>query len=291
MEEFIAQGHLKESNDLTLFAWVMSPDRAAGQIHWGVLAPSPREFASCNDIETRFDAMHCNECAVTSKGVRVTPVHGGELRPGREGMETGSYVMSLQCYRRNALQEEDLAIALQQVGCDFYARVRPDALYIAPHRFWYDEDNTRVFYVAKTVSPERSGMLRASIGRAISLSRALEVLGNQYGIWPARTGAFVPVGHWDGQRKLFLTKGVRKFCCSVKLESRAGKRMAMTATSAAQRPIERCHRAQPRLQASVRALSPLSVAVDTSASGKAARAAPKTCRIGHRRDRHQTRHR
>ncbi|EJT77485.1 hypothetical protein GGTG_02594 [Gaeumannomyces tritici R3-111a-1] len=51
------------------------------------------------------------------------------------------------------------------------------------------------------------------------------------------------------------------------------------AAGAAQQPIERCHRAQPRPQAagdprdSVRALLLPSVAVDTSASGKAARAA------------------
>ncbi|KAG7290109.1 hypothetical protein NEMBOFW57_000104 [Staphylotrichum longicolle] len=218
---------IKESNDLTLFAWVAQPDRAAAQVYWGILAPSPREFEFCDEIETRVDPMHANECTITSKGVRVTPVHGGGLRIGTGKNRGGTYGMSLHCYARNSPRQADLGISLQQLGCDVYTRVRPDVVYNMPPRS--DQDKARVFYVSKTVSPSRSVMMRASIGQAISLSRALEVLSYEYGIRPARSGAFWPEGHWDGQRRVFLTKGVGDFQCYVKLinESLGGKQMLL----------------------------------------------------------------
>ncbi len=219
---------IKESNDLTLFAWVVDPGRAAEQIHWGILARSSQEFESCHDIETRFDPVYGNECAITSKGVRVTPVHGGGLRLWRAGVQTGTYGMSLQCYSRNTPGQTDLGISLQQIGCDVYTRGRPDMLYAMPARLEGDKD--RVFYVSKTVSSLRSVTLWASVEGAISLGRALEVLSQEYGLLPTSTGAFWPEGHWDAQRKLFLTKGVRHFQCWVTLTSPylAGKHMLLT---------------------------------------------------------------
>ncbi|KAG7294174.1 hypothetical protein NEMBOFW57_004244 [Staphylotrichum longicolle] len=68
---------IKESNDMSLFAWRMTPEQSARQTHWGIFAPSPREFAECDGIDALVDPMHRNECAITSKGLRVTPVPGG----------------------------------------------------------------------------------------------------------------------------------------------------------------------------------------------------------------------
>ncbi|KAK3304968.1 heterokaryon incompatibility protein-domain-containing protein [Chaetomium strumarium] len=198
---------VKETNDLTLFAWRMEAQLAAGQTHWGILAPSPLEFADCVDMEIRVDPMHNNECVMTSKGLRVTPVPGGGLRLG----EDGTYVMSLQCHRRNELQ--NLGIFLQQHGCDVYTRVRPDKLSKA-HRS--DRDKYRIFYVSKTVSALRSDMLRTSIRNAINLSQVLEKLRGKH-MKPATVGAFKPEGHWDAQRCLFLTQGMQKFICRVRL--------------------------------------------------------------------------
>ncbi|KAL2127912.1 hypothetical protein VTI74DRAFT_10000 [Chaetomium olivicolor] len=73
---------------------------ALWQTYWGVLAPSPREFGECGDIEIVVDPMHNNECAMMGKGLRVTPVPGGEA-----GGDRG-----------------------QLRGCDVYTRVQPDRL-------------------------------------------------------------------------------------------------------------------------------------------------------------------
>ena len=207
---------IKESNDPSLFIWSMDDERSEDQTHWGILAPSPREFASCGDIETWVDPMHSSECTITSKGLRVTPVPGAGLRPGPEG--TGAYIMYLQCYRRGTLPRKlaHLGIMLRQQGCDVYTRMRPDKLYEAPPPS--KEDKGRVFYVAKTVSPSGSAMLlRTSALHALNLSRALETLAKKWRFRPASTGAFEPEGHWDGQRGLFLTRGMQKFGCRVEL--------------------------------------------------------------------------
>jgi hypothetical protein len=202
---------IKESNDLTLFAWRLEPKLAQGQTYWGILAPSPSEFTGCGDIEAWFDPMHNDECVMTNKGLRVAPnLHGG-LRLG----EDGTYVMKLQCHRRN--RTENLGIYLQQHGCDMYTRVKPDKLASNPRS---ENDKNRVFYVTKTVSMSRSVMLGTSIRNAINLSRALDTLAS-LGIKPFATGSMEPEGHWDAQRCLFLTRGVRQFSCRVSL---VGKR-------------------------------------------------------------------
>ncbi|KAK4131561.1 HET-domain-containing protein [Trichocladium antarcticum] len=198
---------IKESNDLTLFAWHAAPGAASAQKHWGILAPSARAFADCADIETWVDPMHNNECAMTSKGLRVTPVPGGGLRLGGDG----AYVMNLQCHRRDRL--ENLGILLQQHGCDVYTRVRADTMSTAPRS---SRDKYRMFYVLKTVSPARAVVLGTSHRRAIDLSRALASLAGL----DIRLASLQPEGHWDGQRSLFLTRGTRNFNCQVRLEMR-----------------------------------------------------------------------
>src|SRR3569833_2354037 len=49
---------IKESNDMSLFAWRMTSEQSARQTHWGVFAPSPREFAECDGIDALVDPMH-----------------------------------------------------------------------------------------------------------------------------------------------------------------------------------------------------------------------------------------
>ena len=159
--------------------------------------------------------MHSSECTITSKGLRVTPVPGGGLRPGPEG--TGTYIMDLQCYRRGLLGQKHghLGIMLRQQGCDLYTRMRPDKLYEAP--LPSQKDKSRIFYVTKTVSLSGSALLRTSAMHALDLSRALETLAMKWGFRPRFKGVFEPEGHWDGQRRMFLTRGMQKFKCRVEL--------------------------------------------------------------------------
>ncbi|KAK4227741.1 HET domain-protein, partial [Podospora fimiseda] len=194
---------IKESNDLSLFAWRAEASAARRQKHWGVLAPSPREFVECSDIALWVDPIHNSECAITSKGLRVTPVPRNGLRLG----DNGSYVFNLQCKRGS--RAENLGIFIQQHGCDVYARIRTDELSVAPRS---ERDKVRPFFISKTVSPVRSAVLNTSHREAINLSRALETF-RRCGVKVVGSAAFVPVGHWDSQRSLFLTCGMQSFPC------------------------------------------------------------------------------
>ncbi|KAK4182469.1 heterokaryon incompatibility protein-domain-containing protein [Podospora australis] len=86
---------IRATNDLSLFAWRVDANQARSQKHWGILAPSPREFADCASIDLWVDPMLNSECVMTSKGLRVTPVPGGGLRLG----EVGTYVMNLEYFQ------------------------------------------------------------------------------------------------------------------------------------------------------------------------------------------------
>lgn len=143
---------IKETSDFSIFAWRVDADRAARQKHWGILAPSAREFAGWRDAYMPFDdPINANECITTSKGLRVTPVQGGGLlaRPD------GTYVMRLNCYYAGRRHDGQISVRLQKLGHAVYVRVRADELLTTPSARWEKTDNA-TFYIPKTVSPEQS---------------------------------------------------------------------------------------------------------------------------------------
>ncbi|KAK1751421.1 hypothetical protein QBC47DRAFT_391764 [Echria macrotheca] len=196
---------IKESNDLSLFAWTT---KVTSQKHWGILALSPKDFASCSDIELWDDPMYNDEFAVTSKGVRVTATAGRSLRWGRDA----TYVLNLRCFRQGS--DQDLGISLRKHGCDIYARVMPDRLCeIGNSGGEISEMKGRVFYMSKIVSPVLSVVLGSSHRNAIDLTSARNTLVRE--CLHLQKESIEPPGHWDPQRSLFLTQGVKEFVCSL----------------------------------------------------------------------------
>jgi hypothetical protein len=200
---------IKESNDLSLFAWQAE---ATSQKHWGVLALSPNDFSDCADVELWDDPMYNDEFAVTSKGLRVTPVSGGGLRLGRDD----TYILNLRCYRQGS--DKDLGIFLRKHGCDVYTRVLPEALAdVQDSKREITGAKGRMFYISKMVSPVLSVVLGASHRNAIDLSRAKEAL-KKVNYRLNHEGGIHPVGHWDTQRSMFLTQGMRELSCRLTFE-------------------------------------------------------------------------
>ncbi|KAK3334095.1 HET-domain-containing protein [Cercophora scortea] len=195
---------VKESNDLSLFAW---RNPSTSQKYCGILAASPQDFEYCANIELRGDPMYNNECVITSKGLRFTPVPGFGLRMPA-GAGNAYYTLNLQCHNQGS--DEDLGIYLQQHGRDVYTRVRPDSLSqtLRPN-YWATKDRT--FYVTKSVSPVMSVTLGSSHRHAIDISQAMKALKD---IWfMPDEDQFDPAGHWDTARYLFLTQGMANFTC------------------------------------------------------------------------------
>ncbi|KAK3494192.1 heterokaryon incompatibility protein-domain-containing protein [Neurospora hispaniola] len=214
---------VKETNDFSLFAW--KTDRKSGtqhQKHWGILAPSPKEFASCRDIVNWGNTLYNAECLITSKGLRFTPASGDGLRSGSSRFKEteGTYILDLGCYHRS---EKGMAIGvfLQQHGSDLYCRVMPESLPMWPTGPGQQPQlrKSRVFYITKTVSPVASTMLGTSHWWAFNLSQVFRAMA-EINFRP-KHDQFRPEESWDGERKLFLSQGSRNFqCCAVFVTTR-----------------------------------------------------------------------
>ncbi|WPJ63916.1 hypothetical protein SMAC4_12918 [Sordaria macrospora] len=216
---------VKETNDFSLFAW--KSGKGSGiqhQKHWGILAPSPKEFAECGDIEIWGNPLYNAECYVTGKGLRFTPAPGGGglLRSSSSRFKNteGTYILDLGCYHKS---EKGMAIGvfLQQHGSDLYCRVMPESLPTWPTGPGQQPmlRKSRVFYIPKAVSPVASTMLGSSHRWAFNLSQVFAAMADIK--YLPQQSQFQPEESWDSERRLFLSQGSRNFqCCAVFVTTR-----------------------------------------------------------------------
>jgi len=198
---------IRETNDLSLFAWKVDWAEGLAQPYWGILASCPKYFADCSDIELWGDPMHNNECVWTSKGLRMTPVPDGGLSFGQRP----TYLLSLQCHRRG--KKYHLSIYLEQLGCDLYVRVKANTLR-------GDGDlsirRSRIMYIRKTVSPLESSLLPISITHAVDFTAVINTLMTlESGCHYLDDEIINNEGYWDHQRSLWLMQGGRNGRCSL----------------------------------------------------------------------------
>jgi len=208
---------IKEVNDLSLFAWkaIATPQR-----FWGILAASPKQFADCADVELDNDPMYNNELVMTSKGLRVTPTTSdNDLRTGQVGK---NYTFNLRCGSRSP--RKNMYIYLQQHGADVFVRVSPEEL---THRVSggggiTDRVSPRPFYISKFVLPLLSIALGSSHRNAIDMWRAIPGL-HRAGLYLVQHDSSIfPAGHWDAERRMFLTEGASRFNCRMLFKNREG---------------------------------------------------------------------
>ncbi|KAK1831436.1 HET-domain-containing protein [Podospora conica] len=226
---------LKETNDLSLLAWRM-PTSARTQKYVGVLALSPQAFADSGKIWLWEDPIYNDEVAVTSKGLRVTPVSGGSLWASdpSSGGEFYYYILKLRCYQATSTGNEDpgdnlrdVGIYLRKHGCDIYTRVLPDRL-ARETGYYIPEFKGRTFYISKMVSPVLSMVLGSSSSRdAIDMFRARTALERAGFVLRRGAAGIEPVGHWDARREVFLTQGVRVFRCRLVFDHRVEPEMTL----------------------------------------------------------------
>ncbi|KAF5856574.1 hypothetical protein ETB97_007131 [Aspergillus alliaceus] len=113
---------IKQTNDLTLFAWQATPASEPGRLAselCGILAHSPADFSKANDIEPSYDKKFNPEFSMTNKGLRISM----PLKLSQEGRST----MMLNCYRKTC-PDQQIGIHLEKHGPDLFARIRPHEL-------------------------------------------------------------------------------------------------------------------------------------------------------------------
>ncbi|KAK3949794.1 HET domain-protein [Pseudoneurospora amorphoporcata] len=214
---------IKETNDFSLFAWKTGRGSATQhQKHWGILAPSPKEFASCRDIEVWGNPLYNAECLITSKGLRITPAPGDGLRSGSSRFKNveGTYILDLGCYHRSQ-KDKAIGVFLQQHGSDLYCRVMPEILPMWPTGPGQQPvlRKSRGFHITKTVSQVASTMLGSSHRWAFNLSQVFTAMADIK--YRPQQSQFQPEESWDGERMLFLSQGSRDFqCCAVFVTTR-----------------------------------------------------------------------
>jgi hypothetical protein len=110
---------MKETNDLTLFAWQAEPDTTGAMHYRGVLASSPKEFAHAGSIVSSTNQKNNPEFAMTNKGLRIQT----SLTRGLGN----TLFMPLNCHRQTT-GHDFIGINLVDIGGGVYARDLPHQL-------------------------------------------------------------------------------------------------------------------------------------------------------------------
>lgn len=127
---------IKETDDLTLFAWqAVVTDQTRSDPHGspehsprGILATSPAEFAHAHDLMRVSNPKLNPEIALTNKGLRIRDPRG-YLGEGQRG----GTILSLGCYRQG-VPDQKLGIQLWNLGGWTYARRGPEKLVVTDWR-------------------------------------------------------------------------------------------------------------------------------------------------------------
>lgn len=110
---------MKDSNDLTLFAWQASSNEPRLTEYRGILAHHPSEFARAYEFQPTADLKFNPEFTMSNKGVRIqTSLHRAQ---------SDRVVMSLNCSLPNN-PTQLIGIYLKHQGGGVYARADPHGL-------------------------------------------------------------------------------------------------------------------------------------------------------------------
>jgi hypothetical protein len=224
---------IKNSNDLSLFAWTLPSDAETGlrdlslstsgtsqasrQEHYGILAPSPAYFKDAGDIAPGNGGLFDETYVMTNKGLQIA----AELAP-----LDNATVMPLHCVKSSTGQR--VAINLRQYGTRQYARYRADTLVLYTG------------FLGKAPSWQKpSGALEVDLRPTVFLSKGLTAEEATFAARSCRGGillgpsvfskdwhlsAMAPCELFDNSRQVFLTRGQDSFVGYVQVSPLDGTR-------------------------------------------------------------------
>ncbi len=191
---------VKETNDMTLFAWETTANNQSGPLqHHGLFANSPADFAYSHDIMQGLDLMFNEEFSMTNKGLRIrTKLGCGPF---------GDPILSLNCYRQRDSMKK-VGVLLAYVGGGTYIRSNPEHLLVG--REWKDQHDTgeRTIYIRKCIGQALSTQVK-QINRPPTI-RCRHGFGRLVDRIPGSIEG-IPECRWDGQNCSFQTRGLSHF--------------------------------------------------------------------------------
>ncbi|CAI6339354.1 unnamed protein product [Periconia digitata] len=134
---------IKESNDLTVFAWQAKAEDSGPMPYRGALAWSPQEFKDAGSIVSVANPKTNPEFAITNKGVRIQT----QLSFDNKGM----IFMPLNCHRGERVNHT-IGIYLVSIGGGVFTREVPDRLGLQDTR---NTSNSELIYITKDVRDAR----------------------------------------------------------------------------------------------------------------------------------------
>lgn len=176
---------MKDSNDLTLFAWQASPNSPQASEYRGVLARDPSEFAGAFEFKPVADLKFNPEFSMSNKGMRIhTSLHRAQ---------SDRVVMSLNCHPPNN-PTQSIGIFLKHQGGGVYARADPHGLAVVDTSG--PASAATSIHIAKHVSEHAVEKMRTISKSAIhfefhvGIFELIRTLPND--LWDATNNMFVP---------------------------------------------------------------------------------------------------
>ncbi|KAF4780554.1 HET domain-containing protein [Colletotrichum scovillei] len=184
---------IKETNDLSIFAWSAPTHSPLG--YFGILAMSPSAFQTANDIVLSSDIKYNPEYAITNKGLKITTE--------TSLMPDGAHFLSLRCHRSSDPGRRHLGILLRDQGGNVFLRWKTGRLWSLEHSA---PGVNHTMFISKFLEPDVAETL---VGNMNSVYR------NAFCFPPTPPGVqFVkahPDGMWSSSRRMFITQGLDTF--------------------------------------------------------------------------------
>ncbi|KAG8168088.1 hypothetical protein KVR01_003777 [Diaporthe batatas] len=182
---------MKETNDMTLFAWTCSSDNPYQQgapEYRGILATSPGEFEDTGNVVFTRDIKYNPEYTMTNKGLRIETrfVVG----------EDTTHFLKLQCKWDDGPPGQSLAIPLKDHGGGIFLRSDPDRFVMLPDDDLQGRNST--IYIKKHIRIVEEPPLYAETERVLRKAYQFHTSG------PKRVTIqrAVPETKWNSQRNM-----------------------------------------------------------------------------------------
>ncbi|WQF90267.1 Putative heterokaryon incompatibility [Colletotrichum destructivum] len=189
---------IKETNDLTLFAWMASPGDSGAQglpEYRGILASSPREFKNSGKLELSRDAKYNPEYTMTNKGLRIV----AETTMA----EKNTQLLGLGSHDSSDGSRNEIGLYLEDQGGGVFLRAKPHILVKLAKN---SPQTSHTMYIKKHIEREavtqiatRMKFVSHGAIRFHVLSSSIEIIS----AYPARM--------WNPQRLMFITDGESSF--------------------------------------------------------------------------------
>ena len=190
---------VKNSNDLSLFAWLSPQDETSNKLHryCGVFAQRPRDFQASDKLAMVNDLKFIPDFALTNKGLKIRTL----LQYDRS---EDLHLLEINC-RYATRPQETLAIFLKHQGGSVFARAMPHCFALVENNAYRSIATKHVtsFFLSKSITTNTS----ISLHRVHRCSFVVPKVTHRFCSFVAAR----PESLWDSAREMFITIGLQDF--------------------------------------------------------------------------------